>query len=195
MRNVIFYVHDGFADWEASYILPILKSHHVDIHVVSNDARSVRSAGGLCIDPDGSLDNFMEFNADGLILPGGSFWISLSPSHPIFDLILRMDRHSKLIAGICASTIALARKGLLNDRRHTSNDMHFLKAEAPEYNGEKFYHKDLAITDGHLITASGIGALEFTLEILSYFKIFDERKREEWYQLFKNALMPPQAFS
>ncbi len=62
--------------------------------------------------------------------------------------------------------MGLARKGLLDSRRHTSNDLEYLKMVCSNYKGEKYYKNEPVVTDGKLITASGIAPLEFALHIL-----------------------------
>ena len=195
-KHIIFYINDGFADWECSFILPILKREGIRLHVVSDYAQKVKSAGGFTITPDGSLDNlFHHQGIDGIILPGGDFWMHTDPSDMVLDFVEKLDRQNKMIAAICAATVAIAKKGLLNHRFHTSNDLALLKASSRDYKGDKKYIKhELAVTDNNLITASGIGALEFTQEILEYLDIYTETQRRQWYDLFKRAVVPPPEF-
>ena len=52
------------------------------------------------------------------------------------------------------ATAALARKGLLDRRKHTSNALIYLQ-QLPQYRGAALYCEQPAVTDGQLITASG----------------------------------------
>ncbi|KNZ40891.1 hypothetical protein [Acetobacterium bakii] len=44
---------------------------------------------------------------------------------------------------------------------------------------------DPAVTDGNLITATGIAPLEFTVEVLKALGVFSPEILEAWYQLYK----------
>ena len=69
------------------------------------------------------------------------------------------------IAAICAATIPLARTGLFRNRRHTSNGRLFLERNAPGYETATDYVDDVwAVTDRGVISASGLGAVEFARE-------------------------------
>jgi hypothetical protein len=92
------------------------------------------------------------------------------------------------IAAICGATIYLGRKGLLNNLKHTSNDLYYLKGVAPEYSGEKSYVNSLAVTDENLITANSIAPIEFAREIFTKLKLRSDNDIEKWFQLFKNGI-------
>ncbi len=42
-KTLVFYVQDGFADWEAAFILPMLREKGVPVRVVSETGTSVTS--------------------------------------------------------------------------------------------------------------------------------------------------------
>lgn len=193
-KTVVFYVQDGFADWEAAYILPLLRERGWTVRVVSENGASVTSVGGLGIVAHTRLRNVFPSEIDGLILPGGDFWMDDSTNQDILSFAHDLHAQGKMVAAICSATVALARQGLLDHHRHTSNDLGALKQDAPSYRGEALYVPRLAVTDGHLITASGIGALEFAKEISAHLGLGSESYREQWYQLFKNAVVPPADF-
>ncbi len=60
----------------------------------------------------------------------------------------------------------LQNAGLLDERPHTSNDVAALKMFCPGYQGEECYVNEPAVTDGNLITASGLAPVEFACHIL-----------------------------
>lgn len=71
-----------------------------------------------------------------------------------------------IIAAICGATVALAQIGLLDNRKHTSNDKDFLKIFSPNYKGSSHYIKAPTVVDNNLITATGLAPLEFSYKIL-----------------------------
>jgi hypothetical protein len=60
----------------------------------------------------------------------------------------------------------------------------------PDYRDEDFYVDDLAVSDDAVITASGLGNVEFAREIFRLLKIYDENDLRTWYDMFKRGLMP-----
>ncbi len=58
------------------------------------------------------------------------------------------------VAAICGATYALAAAGLLDHRRHTSNDPGYLASSG--YAGAEHYVEEPAVIDGDLVTATGI---------------------------------------
>jgi len=90
-----------------------------------------------------------------------------------------------VVAAICGSTMGLARAGLLNRRYHTSNALEFLKMVCPNYTGEKYYKDIPSVTDGNVITASGIAPLEFTADVLKKLDVFLPEVLDAWKQLYE----------
>jgi putative intracellular protease/amidase len=193
-KTLVFYVQDGFVDWEAAYVLPLLRERGVGVRVVSDNGASVTSAGGLGVVAHTRLRNVYPPDVDGLILPGGDFWMDDSTNQAVLAFAQDLHTQGKMVAAISSATVALARQGLLDQRRHTSNDLGGLKQEAPGYRGEALYVQGLAVTDGNLITASSIGALEFAREIAHHQKLGSESYRKQWYELFKHGVAPPADF-
>ena len=58
----------------------------------------------------------------------------------------------------------------------------------PEYTDSAFYVNELAASDQKIITANGLGSIEFAREIFKQLKIFSDEGIENWYQMFKNGV-------
>jgi putative intracellular protease/amidase len=84
------------------------------------------------------------------------------------------------VAAICGATCGLARVGALNSKKHTSNDLDFLKYVAKDYTGADNYSSLPAVNDRNLITASGQAALMFTYEIIKALNLFNSITLEAW---------------
>jgi putative intracellular protease/amidase len=194
MRNniVYLYVFDTMADWEIGYLTAELNSGRyykkdltpTKIITVGTKKTPILTMGGLKILPDVEIDAFSFENTDALILPGGDTWAE-TVHEPILTIAEECLKKGIVVAGICGSTIALARKGLLNFSCHTSNDLDYLKSICPDYKGEQYYRQEAAVTDGKLITATGIAPLEFTLQVLKTLEVFSVETLEAWYKLYK----------
>ena len=137
----------------------------------------VRSMGGLRVAPDRSLAELAPAVVRLLLLPGGDLWEGDYPRPAIERLLTALHDAGVPIAAICGATIAAARAGLLNDRAHTSNEREYLERFAPEYTGVEQYVEALAVRDRGVITASGLGAIEFAREIFEELGVFSETDR------------------
>jgi hypothetical protein len=73
---------------------------------------------------------------------------------------------------------------------HTSNSKGYLHAMLPGYEDDEFYMDKLAVTDKNLITASGLGSVEFACEIVSLLKIYSSEETLELFKMFKHGIIP-----
>lgn len=192
-NNAIYlYVFDTMADWEVGYLTAELNSGRYykkgftpsKIVTVGTRKTPVITKGGLKILPDIELDECSIENAEALILPGGDTWAE-TIHEPVLAMAEQCLKEGIIVAAICGSTIGLARKGLLDSRYHTSNDLEYLKMICPNYAGEQYYKQDSAVTDGKLITASGIAPLEFSVHVLKALDVFSEKTIDAWYNLYR----------
>lgn len=189
MTNKVFvFLFDGFSDWEISYFTPeIKKSENFELVYFSIDGRSVVSMGGLHVNPDISLSEINLNEVYTLVLPGGTMWAN-GENEILKAFVLKVAKCGKTIAAICAATVFLAQLGLLDDLRHTSNDLNYLKAVVPQYKGDKYYVNTLAVADRNMITACGIAPIEFAYELLKKINLFNDSQADKWFQLFKNGI-------
>ena len=103
-------------------------------------------------------------------------------------MIIKLFKTGKTIAAICAATAFLGQLGLLNNLRHTSNDLYYLKTVVPEYKGDANYQGTFAESDKNLITANGIAPIEFAREVFKKIGLKSDEELKKWFQLFKNGI-------
>ncbi len=185
------YVLNTLSDWEIGFITAELnsgryldKTKTLSLIKIGNTTDPIKTMGGLSIVPEESVDNIKFSEGDILILPGANTWMD-KDNQRIIDIVSEIINKKVIVAAICGGTIALAKNGLLNDRKHTSNDLGYLKITCPEYTGEGYYLNQPAVTDNNLITATGIAPLEFSYEIFKKTKVMKAETLEAWYQLYK----------
>ncbi len=191
-RAIYLYVFDTMADWEVGFLTAELNSGRyfrkdvspVKVVTLGLDKSFITTMGGLRILPDISLEEFNIKETDALILPGGATWME-SIHQPILSLAKQCIDKNILVAAICGATMSLAQFGLLDSRNHTSNDLGYLKMICPNYVGEQYYKQEAAVTDGKLITASGIAPLEFSLHVLKALDVFSTKTLDAWYNLYR----------
>ena len=187
-KKIYIFLFDGFSDWEISYLTPeINKNENFELVYFSKDGSSVSSMGRLNVKPDISLSEINIDELDMLILPGGTTWGTVE-NEELNQLVKAVFEKGKPVAAICAATVYLAQLGLLENLKHTSNDINYLKAIAPQYRGEENYINSLAVTGENIITANGIAPIEFAREIFEKIELYDRAGIEKWFQLFNNGI-------
>jgi putative intracellular protease/amidase len=193
MKNIVYlYVFDTMADWEIGYLSAEINSGRyykkglmpLKVVTVGIDKTPINTMGGLTILPELELKECSFEDTAALILPGGNTWTEAIHS-PIIRMAEKYLEKGIVVGAICGATIGLAMGGVLDKRDHTSNDLGYLKMVCPSYDGEKYYKQEGAVTDGSLITASGIAPLEFTLHILKSLDVFLPETLDSWYNLYK----------
>ena len=187
-------VFDGFADWEAAFAMAELRrSGGLDVVTLGFTKAPVRSMGGLAVTPDRSLEDLDPASVRLLILPGGNFWEGPEPRAAIAPTLKTLRSIGVPVAAICGATLAVAQAGWLDDHAHTSNELAYLESMVPEYRGAAHYVDALAVRDRGLITASGLGPVEFAREIFEELQVFSAADRPVWYHLFKHGRFPEPA--
>ena len=184
------YILDTLADWEIGFITAELysrryfaKNIEFEFVKIGNALEPIKTMGGIIITPDKAITDIKFQEGDLLILPGADTWMN-EENKNILDIVPDLINRKVIVAAICGATVALAQIGLLNNRKHTSNDKDFLKMVCPVYNGSSYYMNSPAVVDENLITASGLAPLEFSYEVFKKMNIMKEDTLEAWYQLY-----------
>ncbi len=107
----------------------------------------------------------------------------------IVPLVEKAITENKLVAGICNASVFLGMHGFLNNVKHTSNSLDYLKQYAgSQYTGEANYINDQAVRGNNIVTANGNAPLEFCREILYLLDAAIPEIIEEAYSFYKNEL-------
>jgi putative intracellular protease/amidase len=188
--TVHLFVFDGLADWEPAHALcELRRSGKFDVLTVGLTRQMTTTMAGLKVVPDLVLDEVKPEGSGLLVLPGGDMWQEQSQPE-VESLLRRFHEREVPIAAICGATLEIARAGLTRGIRHTSNALSYLKSMVPDYRDEAFYVDELAISDQAIVTASGLGSVEFAREIFRLLKLYDDADLHTWYDMFKNGLLP-----
>jgi len=184
------FVFDGLADWEPALALcEIRKSGKLEVLAAGHSSETVMTMGGLKVVPDITIDRIEPRETAIFILPGGNRWEE-APDPKVDDLLRRLHAAGILIGALCAATLEIARAHLTRGVRHTSNAKSYLKKMVPDYTDERFYVDELAVTDRKIITASGLGSVEFAREVIRELGIYNEATTQMWFEMFKNGVIP-----
>lgn len=198
-KTCYLYVLDTLADWEIGYITAELSSGRyldksrgtLSLVKIGNSLKPVITMGGMLITPDVGIEKIDFKDGDILLLPGADTWFE-EEQRKVIDMTAALLDKNVVIAAICGATAALASKGLLNERKHTSNDKVYLKMVGPQYRGEDYYSNLPAVVDGNLVTATGLAPLEFSYELFKTARVMKESTLDALYNL--NKTREPQYF-
>lgn len=179
---------DTMADWEVGYLaahLPSLRGRPEEarFHLVTVGvtADPVTTMGGLRVLPDTTLDEVEPEHSAMLVLPGGGLWDSAG-GHAFVERARSFLDAGVPVAAVCGATYALAAAGLLDHRRHTSNDPGYLASSG--YAGAEHYVEEPAVVDGDLVTATGIAPVHFARAVFERIGAHDAALLEPWSSLY-----------
>jgi putative intracellular protease/amidase len=192
-ETVHLFVFDSLSDWEPAYAVAGINSSNFQLQpgryrvaTVSLSTQPVKTTGGITILPEQTLDSLQSSESAMLILPGGMAWEE-GRNVEAAEKAKAFVAAGVPVAAICAATAALARVGLLDTRRHTSNSFDYIRAT--KYQGSLLYRNEAAVCDGDVITAGGAAPLEFAYQIFKRLGLFRPETLEAWYALFKTGDM------
>ena len=190
-KKVYLFVFNTLADWEYAYAVAGINNPQFQkdasrytVVTVGVTTALVITAGGVRITPDESIDQVAPDKSAMLILPGGASWDE-GENGEAAELAAQFLTHKIPVAAICGATAGLAKVGLLDKPKHTSNALDYLAATG--YKGTKHYVDAPAVRDGNLITASAMSPVDFAKEIFSCLGVYDDDVLDAWYGLFKTG--------
>ncbi|MFL6549105.1 MAG: DJ-1/PfpI family protein [Povalibacter sp.] len=197
MKTVHLFVFDTLSDWEPGFAIAGINNPQFQrepgryqVRTVSIAGKPVTTAGGVKIQPDAALESIDVHSSAMLILPGGALW----DQGGNMEAVQEAQRHLNAgvrVAAICGATAGLARGGLLDARKHTSNAREYLAASG--YRGAHLYQDSPAVDDDNVITASAMSSLEFARAIFLALDLYEPDVLDAWYNLFSTG--KPEYFS
>ena len=190
-KAVYLLVVEGFADWEPAHALAELRRQGgYRVEAVGLTSAAVRSMGGIAVLPSKRLSELDPADVAVFIIPGGDRWENAAVEPELGATLERLDAADVPIAAICGATLAVAKLGLLRGRRHTSNGLEYLRQHVPGYAAAGDYVDALAVRDRKLITASGLGDVEFARELFEELGVLAPEDRGLWAQIFRTGQLP-----
>ncbi len=196
-KIIYLFLFDTLSDWEIGYVAaginnPMMQANpgKYQLKTFSINGKPVRTIGGLLITPDLSLNEVAYSDVEMLILPGGTSWEE-GGNQEVALLAKKFHENQIKVAAICGATLGLAKIGLLDSLKHTSNSKDYLLNS--QYQGAEYYVDVLSVSDKGVITASGTASLEFAREIFKELNLYTTEALEAWYKLFKTG--SPEAYA
>jgi putative intracellular protease/amidase len=180
--------YDTLADWEVGHVTAHINKplwHRTPgrfaVRTVGASTEPVTTMGGLRVTPDVTLAELRPEDSAMLILAGND--IFMTETFVPFAAKAREFLDAGVpVAAICGATAGLAIAGLLDDRAHTSNAKEFLLAFG--YGGAQRYRDESTVTDGDLITATGVAPVEFARAIMARLDVYEPGVLASWYKMY-----------
>jgi putative intracellular protease/amidase len=166
-KTIGFVFIDKFADWEFG----LLSGSATDWFAARAVALSpltgqVRSIGGLKLVPERGVGTEENSDLDAVAVIGSDTWPS-EDAPDIAPLLHATLARGGIVGGICGGTLALARAGIFEDRRHTSNGAGWIESRIGDYPGASLYQDvPYAVRDAHIVSAPGSAPGTFTTNFL-----------------------------
>jgi hypothetical protein len=114
-----------------------------------------------------------------LVVDGFADW---EPAHAVAEL-RRTGQYP-------VKSVGLTLDPVLRGRRHTSNGIEYLRSQHPGYADAACYVDTPAVRDRGLITASGLGDVEFARELFEELNVLSADDRAAWATMFRSARLP-----
>lgn len=188
MLKLLFFVYDGFAEFEIMILGAGMfgDGHQITTFTVGDDLAPVTSGGGFLYQPHIRLADVNPAEYDALIIPGGEIAPFLQ-DELLLETVRRFQAEDKVIGAICAGPALLANAGILEGRRY-STSLH--PEEKPEliagFDWQNKLDQDVSV-DGKIVTAVGSAYVDFAVEIIEKLGDFtDEENKQGFANFFKN---------
>lgn len=135
------------------------------VTVMAEKTGAVKSSGG----PSGMAEATIADSGgfDVLLIPGGIGTRTQMTNAPFLADLKRLAKTSRIVATVCTGSLLLARTGLLDGRKATSNKRVFqlVKTNAPKVN---WIAKARWVEDGKYFTSSGVSAgMDMALAVIA----------------------------
>jgi putative intracellular protease/amidase len=189
--TVHLFVFNTLADWEPGFVVAGINNPdgqkapgRYQVRTIAATRDAITTIGGIRILPDMVLDQLDPAESAMLILPGGESWDQGGNLEAV-EKAKAFLAAGVPVAAICGATAGLARGGMLDARKHTSNAPEYLAATG--YRGTHLYQTADVVSDQNVVTASAMKSLEFAREIFARLDVYEDKVLEAWYGLFKTG--------
>ncbi len=166
-KTIGFVFIDKFADWEFGLLSGAATDWFAARAVALSPVTGpVRSIGGLRLVPDRGIGVAENSDLDAIAVIGSDTWPD-EDAPDIAPLLNATLVRGGIVGGICGGTLALARAGIFEGRKHTSNGAGWIESKLGDYAGSSLYQDvPYAVRDAHIISAPGSAPGTFTTNFL-----------------------------
>ncbi len=156
-----FEVLDLFGPIEMFGMLP----EQFDIQIVAESGASVASTQGPAALVDNKFNDAQDY--DLLLVPGGSGTRAAVDNQPLLDWIRRSSEAAEIVMSVCTGSALLAKAGVLDGKRATSNKMAF-DWVCSQSSDVEWVAQARWVEDKNVFTSSGVSAgMDMSLAVIS----------------------------
>lgn len=182
MGKVLCFVYESMADFEITLACHMVgwnpKKEFVSI---GYEKSLVKASSKLQYMPEITVKEAVNLDdVDALIIPGG---YERECREELIELIQKVHGDKKLICAICAAPEFLAKAGLLDNHSYTTTlgEDYFKENGIEDCFPRQNYLEEKVVIHENVITAKGRSFIDFGIEILDYFNMFDDDEEKEMY--------------
>lgn len=168
MRSLSALIFDGFETLDLFGPIEMFGSlpKEFEISLIAENMAPVTSCNGQRILPDYAIEDAPEF--DMILVPGGPGTPIEIPNETINGWLQETAKTECLILSVCTGSALLARSGILDGRKATTNKMAFKWARSFGKNVD-WVPKARWVEDGNFFTSSGVSAgMDMSLAVISH---------------------------
>lgn len=189
MKRILGLIYNDMAEFEVILALNMLGYHpSLEVSLVAQTKDPVKSKAGLTYLPDFSVAEALKLDdVEALIIPGG--W-NEEQSLELSTLISKLNDEEAMLAAICLGPAFLACAGVLDDVKYTTtySEERVLELGIDDPFNRANFQKQNVVVDGRFITAVGSAFIDFAVEILDYFDMFDDESDKEDFRKIHKGL-------
>jgi len=166
-KTIGFVFIEGFADWEYGLLAAsAVERFGAGAVSLTPGGSPVTGVSGFRLTPGRSAGVDENADLDAVAVIGSDKWAGKTPPD-VARLLNVVATRGGVVGGICAGTLALARAGIFEQARHTSNSRDWINRHEAGYAGDGNY-QDVphAVADGKLVSAPGAAPGTFALAFL-----------------------------
>ena len=176
-KTIGFVFIQGYADWEYGLLAAsAVEWFGAKAVSLAPDGKPVIGISGFTLTPDRDTEAAANADLDAVAVIGSDSWAAETPPD-VSDLLRSVSERGGVVGGICAGTLALARSGLLQRQKHTSNGRDWILGHLPNYAGSDFY-EDVphAVAGDRIVTAPGSAPGTFAATFLEV--LYPDQKQQ-----------------
>jgi putative intracellular protease/amidase len=176
-KTIGFVFIQGFADWEYGLLAAsAVEWFGAKAVSLSPDGKPVTGISGFVLTPDRGIEPEANAGLDAVAVIGSDAWAAANPPD-VSALLKSVSSRGGIVGGICAGTLAVARSGLLQGQKHTSNGRAWILERVPGYAGSEFYEDvPYAVAGDRVVTAPGSAPGTFATGFLE--ALYPDQKKE-----------------
>jgi putative intracellular protease/amidase len=180
MGKILCFVYETMADFETSLACHMLAGYgEKEIVSIGYEKTPIKAFSKIQYIPEITIKEAINLDdVEGLIIPGGS---ERECREELIELIQKLHGDEKLICAICAAPEFLAKAGILDNHSYTTTlgEEYFKKNGIKDCFPRQNYLEEKVVRDKNVITAKGRSFIDFGIEILDYFNIFNDAEDKE----------------